>query len=67
MHKFLFLQNFFDNLISSDFYSKIIYGYIGLKKNIEINTNNNNNNNNLVYIDNLIIERVNKYLTFNTD
>ena len=58
------LQNFFDNLISSDFYSKIIYGYIGLKKNIEIS---NNNNNNLVYMDNLIIERVNKHLTFNTD
>ena len=57
------LQNFFDNLISSDFYSKIIYGYIGLKKNIEIS----NNNNNLVYMDNLIIERVNKHLTFNTD
>ena len=64
------LKYFFDNLISNDFYSKIIYGYIGLKKNIEINNinnSNNNNNNNIIFLDSLIIERVNKYLFFNTD
>ena len=57
------LKYFFDNLISKDFYCKIIYGYIGYKKNIEIS----NNNSNLIYMDNLIIDRVNKHLTFNTD
>ena len=57
------LQYFFDNLISNDFYTKIIYGYVGSKKNIEI-TNNKNNN---ILMDILIIERVNKHLTFNTD
>ena len=57
------LKYFFDNLISNDFYSKIIYGYIGFKKNIEIS----NTNNSMIYMDNLIIERINKHLNFNTD
>ena len=57
------LKYFFNNLISNDFYSKIIYGYVGFKKNIEIS----NNNNSMIYMDNLIIERVNKHLNFNTD
>jgi proline racemase len=58
------LKYFFDESIPKDFYSKIIFGYVGLKKNIEIK---NNNNNNLVYMDNIIIERVNRHLNFNAD
>ena len=57
------LNYFFDNLIPNDFYSKVIYGYVGLKKNIEIN----NNNNNTILMDNLIVERVNKYFNYNND
>ena len=57
------LKYFFDNLISNEFYSKIIYGYIGFKKNTEII----NDKNNLVLLDSLVIERVNKHLSFNTD
>ena len=53
------LKYFFNNLISKDFYSKIIYGYIGFKNNIEIN--------NKILLDSLIIEKVNKHLNFNTD
>ena len=56
------LKYYFDNLISNDFYSKIIYGYIGFKKNNEIE-----NNNNKILFGNLIIERVNKHLTFDID
>ena len=60
---YCFLKYYFDNFIPKDFYSKIIYGFIGLKKNIEIISNNNN----LIYMDILIIERVNRHLNFNTD
>ena len=56
------LKYFFDNLISSEFYTKIIYGYIGFKKNIQIS-----NDKKLVFVDNLIIERVNKHLKFNSE
>ena len=56
------LKLFFDNFIPTDFYTKIIYGYIGFKKNIEIK-----NEKNLVMVDNLIIERINKHLKFNSD
>ena len=56
------LKLFFDNFIPSDFYTKIIYGYIGFKKNLEIKKEKN-----LVMVDNLIIERVNKHLKFNSD
>ena len=57
------LKYFFDNSIPNDFYSKIIYGYVGLKKNIEIS----NNNNNSILMDNLIVERLNKHFNFNND
>ena len=57
------LKYFFDNLISNEFYSKIIYGYIGFKKNTEVI----NDKNNLILLDSLVIERVNKHLSFNTD
>ena len=57
------LKYFFDNLITNDFYSKIIYGYIGYNRNVEIKGNNNN----AILVDNLIIERVNKHLSFSTD
>ena len=56
------LKYFFDNSISSEFYTKIIYGYIGFKKNTQIS-----NDKKLVMVDNLIIERVNKYLKFNSE
>ena len=56
------LKYFFDNLISPELYTKIIYGYVGFKKNTEIK-----NDNNLLMVDNLIIERVNKHLKFNSD
>ena len=56
------LKYFFDNLIPSEFYTKIIYGYVGFKKNIELK-----NDKNYVLIDNLIIERVNKHLKFNSE
>ena len=56
------LKCFFDNLISNEFYSKIIYGYIGFKKNQDIEKNENK----ILFI-NLIIERVNKYLIFSND
>ena len=56
------LKYFFDNSISSEFYTKIIYGYIGFKKNTQIS-----NDKNLVMVDNLIIERVNKHLKFNSE
>ena len=57
------LKYFFDNLIPNEFYSKIIYGYVGFKKNIEII----NDKTNIILLDNLIIEKVNKHLNFNTD
>ena len=56
------LKLFFDNNITSEFYTKVIYGYIGFKKNTEIK-----NEKNMVMVDNLIIERVNKHLKFNSD
>ena len=56
------LKYFFDNSISSEFYTKIIYGYIGFKKNTQIS-----NDKKLVMVDNLIIERVNKHLKFNSE
>ena len=56
------LKLFFDNFIPSDFYTKVIYGYIGFKQNTEIK-----NEKNMVLVDNLIIERVNKHLKFNSD
>ena len=56
------LKLFFENYISSEFYTKIIYGYVGFKKNIEIK-----NEKNSAMIDNIIIERVNKHLKFNSD
>ena len=56
------LKIFFDNYIPSEFYTKIIYGYVGFKKNIEIKNEKNN-----ILVDNLIIERINKHLKFNTD
>ena len=57
------LKYFFDNSIPNDFYSKVIYGYVGLKKNIEIN----NNSNNVILMDNLIVERVNKHFNYSND
>ena len=56
------LKYFFDNSISSEFYTKIIYGYIGFKKNTQMS-----NDKKLVLVDNLIIERVNKHLKFNSE
>ena len=56
------LKCFFDNLIPPELYTKIIYGYVGFKQNTEIK-----NEKNMVMVDNLIIERVNKHLKFNSD
>ena len=56
------LKYFFDNSISSEFYTKIIYGCVGFKKNTQIS-----NDKNVVMLDNLIIERVNKHLKFNSE
>ena len=56
------LKCFFDNLIPPELYTKIIYGYVGFKQNTEIK-----NEKNMIMVDNLIIERVNKHLKFNSD
>ena len=56
------LKLFFDNNISSEFYTKVIYGYVGFKKNTEIK-----NDKIMIMVDNIIIERVNKHLKFNSD
>ena len=56
------LKDFNKNNISTKFYSKIIYGYIGAKNNLQLNNENNN-----IILDLVIIERVNKSFIFNTD
>ena len=56
------LKYFYRNNINTQFYSKMIYGYIGAKNNIKLNKENNN-----IILDLVIVERVNKSFIFNSD